>query len=118
MIRLKKAELAERLEAAESDLANTGVAAAGGSMSSFLARRQRGSMGGQISAAQSIAMRTEVAALQESISEIQARMERSSQIEKKLLTAMETIASKVDSLVDREKDFRFLRKGLTGDYLS
>jgi hypothetical protein len=120
VIRLKKAQLAEQIHEAENEvIVPSGAGGDGGSRpanSRFLARRQRG--GSQISDAQNIAIRTELAALQDNLSEVQARLEKQAQVEKKLLSAVELIGSKVESLVDREKDFRFLRKGLTGDYLS
>lgn len=116
VIRLKRAQLAEQIQQAENEVIVPPGSARGAGNSRFLARRQRG--GSQISDAQNIAIRTELAALQENLSEIQARQERQAQIEKKLLSAVESISSKVESLVDREKDFRFLRKGLTGDYLT
>jgi hypothetical protein len=121
VIRLKKAQLAEQIQDAENEVIVPAGAGAGGdggnrANSRFLARRQRG--GSQISDAQNIAIRTELAALQDNLSEVQARLEKQAQVEKKLLSAVELISSKVESLVDREKDFRFLRKGLTGDYLS
>eukprot|EP00282_Hemiselmis_andersenii_P040947 CAMPEP_0172058992 /NCGR_PEP_ID=MMETSP1043-20130122/7176_1 /TAXON_ID=464988 /ORGANISM="Hemiselmis andersenii, Strain CCMP441" /LENGTH=65 /DNA_ID=CAMNT_0012718627 /DNA_START=20 /DNA_END=217 /DNA_ORIENTATION=- len=65
-----------------------------------------------------MAIRAELTSIQDSINEVAARTERSAHTEKKLLAAIETIAAKVESLLDREKDFKFLRKGLTGDYLS
>ena len=68
--------------------------------------------------ASDIAIRAELATLQDSVSEVSARLERQAQMEKKLLTAVETISAKVEALVNREKDFKFLRKGLTADYLS
>jgi hypothetical protein len=46
-----------------------------------------------------------------------AQVDRSCNIEKKMLLVLESLTTKVDSLVSRENDFKFLRNSVGPDWI-
>ena len=48
---------------------------------------------------------------------MQEKLERSAMIEKKMLLALESLTAKVDSLVSRETDFKYLRSSVNTDWM-
>ena len=44
-------------------------------------------------------------------------MDRSAQVEKKMISLLEGLTNKVNSLMTREKDFKFLRDASVGDWI-
>jgi len=59
----------------------------------------------------------EVREMKETLVDLQEGVQRSQQQEKKIMQAMESLATKVDSLLQRETDFKFLRKGIGQDWI-
>ena len=52
-----------------------------------------------------------------SVDGMQDKLERSTMIEKKMLMALESLTIKVDSLVSRETDFKYLRSSVNQDWI-
>ena len=59
----------------------------------------------------------EMKQMREAIDAMQEKLERSTMIEKKMLLALESLTTKVDSLVSRETDFKYLRNSVNTDWM-
>lgn len=62
-------------------------------------------------------IQAEVKHLSEIVHGMQDKLERSTMIEKKMLMALESLTIKVDSLVSRETDFKYLRSSVNQDWI-
>lgn len=59
----------------------------------------------------------EMKQMREVVDGMQEKLERSAMIEKKMLLALESLTAKVDSLVSRETDFKYLRSSVNTDWM-
>jgi len=62
-------------------------------------------------------VKMEMKQMREAIDAMQEKLERSTMIEKKMLLALESLTTKVDSLVSRETDFKYLRNSVNTDWM-
>merc|ERR1719199_359629 len=62
-------------------------------------------------------MKMEFRQLREAMDHIQEKADRSAMIEKKMLLALESLTTKIDSLLGRENDFKFLRNNVGQDWM-
>lgn len=62
-------------------------------------------------------IQAELRGIKEQIEQIQDRADKTVQVEKKMMVLLEALTSKVNSLMEREQDFKFLRGASVGDWI-
>mmetsp|Transcript_8425 Transcript_8425/g.19670 ORF Transcript_8425/g.19670 Transcript_8425/m.19670 type:complete len:362 (+) Transcript_8425:471-1556(+) len=62
-------------------------------------------------------LQSEIHSLNSKVVEITKQVERNTEMEQKMMSLIVNIGSKVDTLVNRDKDFKFLKEGIGQDWL-
>jgi len=62
-------------------------------------------------------IRSDVEEMNNKIGQMQEKIDTSAIVEKKVLLVLESLTNKVDSIVSRENDFKYLRNSLSQDWI-